>query len=134
MERVSEVETITNILIVSDEQPMIELLRANLLREGYRVVAATDAIAAMKLLKEHRPRLAIFDTKEPISKSAKALATMRPHCSFPIIILITRNGVATLHNILTHEDELFVKPFDINKLLSLVRAKLSKVQDNDIQC
>ena len=39
-----------------------------------------------------------------------------------------------MHNILTHEDELFVKPFDINKLLSLVRAKLSKVQDNDIQC
>ena len=127
-------EILTDILIISDEKPMIKLLRANLLMEGYRIVAATDTVAAIKLLKEHRPRLGIFDTTEPISNSVKAFATMRPHCGFPIIILITGNGVATLRNILTHEDELFIKPFDIQKLLSLVRVKLSKVRDNDIQC
>ncbi len=120
-----KIETRRVILIVCDEKPMIKLLRANLLREGYRVVVAIDAVAAMKLSKEHQPRLAIFDTTEPISDSVKAFATMRPHCGFPIIILITRNGVAVLRNISTHGDEFLVKPFDIQKLLSLVRAKLS---------
>ena len=117
-------ETRSVILIISDEKPIIKLLRSNLLTEGDRVVAATDAVAAIKLLKEHQPSLAIFDTTEPISENVKAFNTVRPHCFFPIIILIARNGVTFFRDVLTPEDEFLVKPFDIQKLLGLVRAKL----------
>jgi len=119
--------TNTAILIVADEEPILKLLQVNLSKAGYQVIAVSDASAAIKPLKERRPSLAIFDTTESISESVKALDTMRPYCGFPVITLITRNGVAALQNVLAPEDEFLVKPFEINKLLSLVQSKLPKV-------
>jgi len=115
--------TNTVILIVSDEKPVLKLLRANLKKE-YQVVTAADAVSAVKLLKEHRPGLVIYDMTTPDVENSDALASLRPRCDVPIIILTARNGVASLHRILADEDEYIVKPFNIQELLSLIQAKL----------
>lgn len=111
------------ILVVSDEKPMLKLIRANLSKK-YRVVTATDAIGAVELLKEHGPGLVIFDITTPNVNSFDALTLIRQNCDTLIIALTSRNEITTLRSILAHGDKYIVKPFNIQKLLSLVEVML----------
>ena len=111
------------ILVVSDEKPMLKLIRANLSKK-YSVVTATNAIRAIELLKEHRPGLVIFDITTPDVNSFDALTLIRQNCDTPIIALTARNEITTLCSLLAHGDKYIVKPFNIQKLLSLVQMML----------
>ena len=53
------------ILVAEDEDPVIELLRYNLEREGYEVGVAKDGEEALVMMKERAPDLLLLDWMLP---------------------------------------------------------------------
>src|SRR5579862_5423886 len=53
------------ILVIDDEKDLIELVRYNLEKEGYDVIAATDGQSGLEVIKKHRPELVMLDLMMP---------------------------------------------------------------------
>ena len=54
-----------HILLIEDESSLVELLRYNLEKEGYRVSAANDGEEGLAMLNEHKPDLLVLDWMLP---------------------------------------------------------------------
>src|ERR1700761_8671146 len=53
------------ILVIDDEKDLIELVRYNLEKEGYDVIAANDGQSGLDVIKKHRPELVMLDLMMP---------------------------------------------------------------------
>ena len=62
------------ILVVDDEQPLVELLTANLEREGYEVITAFDGMAALDQAERQKPDLILLDWMLPKMDGLQASA------------------------------------------------------------
>ena len=49
------------ILVVDDETYIVELVKFNLEKEGYRVIVAFDGVHALEMVKEENPHLILLD-------------------------------------------------------------------------
>ena len=58
-------QTINNnrgtVLVIDDERDLIELVRYNLDKEGFDVVAATDGTSGLEIATKHKPNLVVLD-------------------------------------------------------------------------
>ncbi len=123
------------ILAVHDEESMLNLLRVNLSLDEYDVVTATRCISALKLLEEYEPALVILDTTMPGFDGFQVLDLILQRCNVPVIILATRNKVATLRDTLVGGAyDYMIKPFSILKLTASVRATLRRAEAEVTYC
>ncbi|MEW8955187.1 response regulator, partial [Clostridium sp.] len=53
------------ILVVDDEDHILELIKFNLEKEGYKVITCGNGIEALKLIKEEMPKLILLDLMLP---------------------------------------------------------------------
>ncbi len=53
------------ILVIDDEKDLIELVRYNLEKEGFDVIAANDGQSGLEVVKRHRPDLVVLDLMMP---------------------------------------------------------------------
>ena len=65
------------ILVVDDEQNFLEIFRAKLTAEGYRVETATGGVAGIARAKELKPNLILMDVKMPDMEGTKAAMLLR---------------------------------------------------------
>ncbi|MEK6755236.1 MAG: response regulator, partial [Bacteroidota bacterium] len=84
----------STILVVDDEKDILELLRYNLEKEGYRVLTAQDGKEALKLVKQS-PELVVLDIMMPELDGWEVCKSLRrnPATSrIPIIFLTARDS------------------------------------------
>ena len=80
-------------LIVEDEPALVELLRYNLIKEGYEVAIATDGEEALLTIEERQPDIVLLDWMLPklagieVARRLRSKATTR---NLPIIMLTAR--------------------------------------------
>ena len=79
------------ILVVDDEQPLVELLTANLQREGYEVISAGDGVTALELAESQKPDLILLDWMLPKLDGFEVCKRLRPKTAAPII-MVTAKG------------------------------------------
>ncbi|MBL8673689.1 MAG: response regulator, partial [Rhodospirillales bacterium] len=82
-----------HVLVVEDEAPLVELLRYNLDRAGYRVSTAADGEAAMRALGEDMPDLVLLDWMLPLMSGVEVCRQLRrapATANIPIIMLTAR--------------------------------------------
>ena len=65
---------IARILVVDDEPECVELLREFLTAKGYEVLAASRGEDAIRMVKAHRPHLALLDIRMPQMSGLEVLA------------------------------------------------------------
>src|ERR1700680_313080 len=53
------------VLVIDDEKDLIDLVRYNLEKEGYDVIAASDGQAGLDVATRHRPELVVLDLMMP---------------------------------------------------------------------
>ncbi|NCU27469.1 response regulator transcription factor, partial [Candidatus Nomurabacteria bacterium] len=53
------------ILVVDDEHNIVDILKVNLEREGYTVIAAYDGIQALEVAESQKPDLILLDCMLP---------------------------------------------------------------------
>ena len=115
------------ILVVDDEQPLVELLTANLQREGYEVISAGDGVTALELAESQKPDLILLDWMLPKLDGFEVCKRLRPKTAAPII-MVTAKG-EEIDKILGLEmgaDDYITKPFSPREVLARVKAQLRR--------
>jgi two-component system response regulator VicR len=119
------------ILVVDDEQPIADILKFNLEKEGYEVICAFDGGEAVRLAFEEQPDLILLDLMLPVKDGTDVCREVRTRLQTPIIMLTAKD--TELDKVLGLElgaDDYVTKPFSTRELLARVKAHLRR-QKND---
>jgi DNA-binding response OmpR family regulator len=122
----------TLILVVDDEHLYRHLLKVNLEKEGYDVIAASDGEEALDVISTKRPDLVILDLLMPRLDGFTTCERIRQFSNMPIIILTAKGDeqdrVAGLN---IGADDYVVKPFSATELVARVRAVLRRAETTE---
>jgi two-component system phosphate regulon response regulator PhoB len=120
------------VLIVEDEPPLVEILRYNFDKEGFRVQVARDGEEALALVAEEMPEIVILDWMLPKLSGIEVCRRLRqkPESkSLPIIMLTARGEEADrIRGLDSGADDYVVKPFSPGELIARARAVLRRTQ------
>ena len=113
------------VLVVDDEPPIRKLLRMGLGTQGYQIIDAANATAALDLLAE-KPDLVILDLGLPDMQGLELLRRIRAQREdLPIVVLSSRGDEVTKVEALDlGADDYVTKPFGMEELLARIRAAL----------
>ncbi|MBW7457955.1 response regulator, partial [Paenibacillus sepulcri] len=79
------------ILVVDDEQPIADILKFNLEKEGYQVICAFDGGEAVRLAFEEQPDLILLDLMLPVKDGMDVCREVRSRLQTPIIMLTAKD-------------------------------------------
>jgi two-component system phosphate regulon response regulator PhoB len=121
-----------HVLLVEDEEPIAQLLKYNLEREGYRVSLAGDGEEALLLAEEGKPDLVLLDWMLPKLAGievCRRLRSARASRNTPIVMLTARGEEGDrIRGLDTGADDYVVKPFLMSELLARVRAVMRRIR------
>lgn len=80
------------ILVVDDEDVIVELTTLLLKRRGFDVIGASNGEECVRLVKEHRPVLALVDYMMPVMNGLDALKEIRRHYPDTYVVMFTGKG------------------------------------------
>ena len=118
------------ILIVEDEKNIVDILRFNLQREGYRTVEAYDGADGLEKARKENPDLILLDVMLPKMIGFDVCRTLREEGNnVPVIILTAREEEADkVLGLELGADDYMIKPFDSKELVARVKAVLRRYQ------
>ena len=116
------------ILVVDDEPNIVDILRFNLQREGYEVVAAYDGQEGLDKALSEGPDLILLDVMLPMMDGFQVCEELRKTDRLTPIIMLTareeeRDRVMGLE---LGADDYVVKPFSVRELLARVRTNIRR--------
>lgn len=114
------------ILIVDDEQPIANLIRMNLARQGYDCTCAYDGQEAADLLEKNPFDLVLLDIMLPKYNGYDLLAFIRP-MNIPVIFLTAKSDVGDrVKGLKLGAEDYIVKPFEIIELVARIEVVLRR--------
>ncbi len=115
------------ILVVDDEANIVELVRAYLEKDGFRVLEAQDGPSALRAVESHRPDLVILDIMLPEVDGWEVCKRIRSFSRVPIIMLTARDAeVDRIVGLELGSDDYLAKPFSPRELVARVKAVLRR--------
>ena len=118
----------SKILVVDDETYIVELVKFNLEKEGYKVVVANDGLSALEKVKSELPDLIILDIMLPKMDGLEVYRTLKlnpEYNSIPIIMLTAKGeDIDTVLGLEMGADDYIKKPFSPRELVARVKARL----------
>ncbi|ABO49246.1 two component transcriptional regulator, winged helix family [Desulforamulus reducens MI-1] len=118
------------ILVVEDEQPIRELIKYNLEREGFQVIQAANGDIALDMAKSEVPDIILLDIMLPGQDGLSVCRYLHQDAatrSIPIIMLSARGE--ELDKVLGLEmgaDDYITKPFSPRELIARIKARLRR--------
>ncbi len=116
------------ILVVDDETYIVELVKFNLEKEGYRVIVAYDGIHALEMVREENPHLILLDIMLPSMDGLEVCRTLKqdPNYNTIPIIMLTAKGdeFDTVLGLEMGADDYIKKPFSPREMVARVKARL----------
>ncbi|GIO28242.1 response regulator YycF [Ornithinibacillus bavariensis] len=117
------------ILVVDDEQPIADILKFNLEKEGYEVVCAYDGDEAIKLAEAEKPDLILLDIMLPNKDGNEVCREIRKTQTMPIIMLTAKDSeIDKVLGLELGADDYVTKPFSNRELIARVKANLRRQQ------
>jgi two-component system cell cycle response regulator len=125
------------VLIVDDDKALILVLKTRLGAYGYRVVFATDAVAAISIAQREKPDVIILDIGLPCGDGFMVMERLKDRLDFigtPIIILSARDIIPNREKALKAGAIAFLqKPADMEELLRAIRKGLQEPQEASLE-
>lgn len=115
------------ILIVDDEKPIVDVLKFNLEKDGYKTIEAYDGEQALEMAIAAKPDLILLDVMLPKMDGFTVCNKIRQKLDCPIIMLTAKEDV--VDKILGLElgaDDYMTKPFSVRELAARIKAHLRK--------
>jgi DNA-binding response OmpR family regulator len=117
------------ILIVEDDSSLVQILRDNLLLDGFDVECACRADRALGLFRSFVPDLVLLDVMLPDLSGFDLARALRHGRKTPIIILSARGEKADkLTGLRLGADDYITKPFDMEELVARINTVLRRVK------
>lgn len=120
-------DIMTTILIADDEKDIIDLLKYNLLKEGYAVITARNGAEALDRAQQ-LPQLILLDVMMPEHNGFEVLKRLRlsERTKHIPVVLLTAKGteVDEVLGLELGADDYIVKPISIPKLIARVKKAL----------
>lgn len=117
------------ILVADDEPALLRLLEFVLGRRGYVIQGVTNGNAAVEVLKNESPDLAILDVMMPGLDGYEVLTFIRETAhleGLPVVMLTARAQLDDIQlGLSLGADAYLAKPFDPEELLSVVESLIS---------
>lgn len=115
------------ILVVEDEAPIVEILKFNLTKSGYRVLTAFDGEEGYRLALSEKPDLILLDVMLPKMDGFEVCKKVREKQSTPIIMLTARDEeVDKVLGLELGADDYCTKPFSVRELMARVKANIRR--------
>ncbi len=122
------------ILIIEDDPDIRELLRYNLLREGFEVGVATNGNDGLQMALNNAYDLLVLDLMLPQLSGIEVCKKLREtaHTKHIPIIMLTAKGEETdiVFGLGVGADDYIVKPFGIKELVARVYTRLRSQKQN----
>lgn len=117
-----------DILVADDENAIADIIKFNLIKQGYNIRIAHDGEVTLDTIKEKTPDLLILDIMMPKKNGFQVLQELRKKYKFPVIILTAKEEESDkIHGLELGADDYMVKPFSINELIARVKANLRRL-------
>ena len=122
----------TRILVVDDEQKVLNVIEAYLIKEGFEVFTSTDGEDALNKFNNEQIHLIILDLMLPKISGEEVCSKIRATSSVPIIMLTAKAEEDNKIDGLTMgADDYITKPFSNRELVSRVKALIRRTyRDN----
>lgn len=121
----------STILVVDDERNIVELVKFNLEKEGYRVIVARDGLQAVDCAKKEKPDLIVLDVMLPHMDGFEVCRAIQKDSGIgdtPIIMLTAKSEeIDKVLGLEIGADDYMTKPFSPRELIARVKARLRRV-------
>jgi DNA-binding response OmpR family regulator len=119
----------TRVLVVDDEQPILDLVRGYLEREGWIVTTATDGDAALDLAAQERPHVVVLDLMLPGTDGIEVCRRLRTFSNAYVVMLTARSEeIDKLVGLAIGADDYVTKPFSPRELVARIKAILRRAR------
>jgi two-component system, OmpR family, alkaline phosphatase synthesis response regulator PhoP len=133
----SGTEKSRKILVADDEPDILEILKYNLVNEGYDVVTAKDGDEALERARRHQPDLIVLDVMMPKKSGVEVCELLRAQAAFKetlIIFLTAVNDEGTqIKGLETGADDYISKPLSPKVFLSRINALFRRLNKADVK-
>jgi two-component system phosphate regulon response regulator PhoB len=127
---IMEKTTLQKILVVDDEEDILELVKFNLLKEGFSVITALTGEEAIKAVLREHPDLIILDLMLPGLNGYEVCRLLKNNpdtAAIPIVMLTAKDAEGDeLRGWEMGADDYITKPFSNKILLARVKNILKK--------
>ena len=116
------------VLIVEDEKNIVDILRFNLERKGYRVLEAYDGEEGLRRARTEKPDLILLDIMLPKMIGFDVCeALRRDGDNVPILLLTAREEEDDkVRGLETGADDYITKPFSMREVIARVEANIRR--------
>lgn len=119
------------ILIVEDEEPISNLIKINLISEGYMCKCVFNGIDAANIIEDEKFDLILLDIMLPGIDGYELLEYIKP-LKIPVIFITAKGTVENrIKGLKLGADDYIVKPFQIGELIARIEAVLRRVNGGD---
>ena len=120
------------VLVVEDETDVVDLVRYNLKRAGFKVLVANTGDAGLKAVRANRPDVVVLDLMLPGMtgiKVCKALKQDKETAHIPVVMLTAKDEEKDrVKGLETGADDYIGKPFSPRELVLRVQAVLRRLR------
>lgn len=121
-----------SLLIVEDDKTLQDVLKYNFIKEGYRVLTASDGMQALSVARHEHPDAIILDVMLPLMSGFEVCRILRHEMGTPILMLTARDEeVDRVVGLDIGADDYMTKPFSMRELMARVRALLRRSEMGD---
>ncbi len=119
----------SKILVVDDEKSIVDILKVNLEKSGYKVIEAYDGLDAIEKALSENPDLILLDVMLPGADGFSVCRKIRESSQVPIIMCTAREDeVDKVLGLELGADDYMTKPFSLRELMARVKANLRRTQ------
>jgi DNA-binding response OmpR family regulator len=118
------------VLVIDDEKDVVELVRYNLEKEGFDVIAAEDGRSGLRIAQEHRPDVVVLDVMMPGPDGLEVCRELRADArtqGVPVVMLTAKaTETDRIVGLELGADDYVTKPFSPRELAARVKAVLRR--------
>jgi len=125
----------THLLVVEDEQDVLEMLRYNLVRHGFRVTCADNGEEALRKIGQEVPDLVVLDLMLPGMDGLELCRVLKARSDTQHISVVMLTAKSEESDVVSGleigADDYVAKPFSIRLLVARIRAVLRRKLGRD---
>lgn len=123
-----------NILLVDDEENILDVIKAYLEKDGYKVFTAKNGFKAIEIFNNNDIDFAILDLMLPDLPGEEVCKRIRLTSQVPILMLTAKVEESDrIYGLDIGADDYLSKPFSPNELVARVRAIFRRIGDCEIK-